>query len=978
MKKNNSLMKFLSLATTVAVALSAFSWTPKVKAEPNNIEQTELINFVKNPGFESDLTHWTAAGTIKVSGNNAHTGSKTLDYWSDKEFSFTVSQTISGLENGIYKLSAFTEGGGGEKTSHIFAKDFGGDELTATFTNTTWNVWKKPTIENIRVTSGSITIGVFVDGNPGNWGTIDDFELYKVGEFSKTIGAIKPVTVYTNKNTAPVLPDKVTAEFNDGTNEKVAVSWNAIEASSYSKTGTFTIFGTVEGTDKKASANIIVIEPLNIPAINNLSDDFIKGADVSMIYQIEENGGKFYDNGVEKDPLQILKDHGVNWIRLRIWNNPEGKGGGENDKEKTLAIAKRAKAIGLKFLLDFHYSDFWTDPGKQTKPAAWENMTNEQLEAAVYDYTKDIVTSLKAVNALPDMVQIGNEINGGMLWPNGKNYGEGSGGFDQLAKFLKSGIKGVKDSLSEGQNVKIMLHLAEGGKNSTFRWWFDEITKRGVEFDVIGLSYYPYWHGTFKEFQDNVNDISNRYNKEVAVAEVSYGYTLENGDSHGNIFGQNEADTAGYPVSLQGQASVVRNVMDVISQVPQNKGLGIFYWEPAWIPVSGAGWAAGEGNAWDNQAMFDFKGNALPSLEVFNAVSSSTNISPIVISTEKVSITVKVDENPAPKLPAKVKALYSNGSSSEVNVTWEAIDPSKYAGEGKFTVFGDVGSSSARAIAEVEVKAVQLTNYIKNPGFEADLTDWTLVGEADISTSDRHAGAKTLHYWSDKAFSFTISQNITGLENGIYKLSAWTQGSGGQKVSQIFAKGYGGDEISTSFNNTGWNIWTKPIIENIKVTNGTITVGAYMDANAENWGSIDDFELVKIADLPVTISSIEEVKISTEAGTEPVLPAQVTAVYSNGTNNKVDVVWNNIEASDYQKAGSFTVEGTVAGTDIKAKAIIEVVEKQEEQPVPQPTPEPEAKPELPKTGSIIDFSALASFGMLLMLAGVVLFKRKKA
>jgi arabinogalactan endo-1,4-beta-galactosidase len=345
---------------------------------------------------------------------------------------------------------------------------------------------------------------------------------------------------------------------------------------------------------------------------------FIKGVDVSSLKAVEDHGGKFYNHGKEQDALTILKSYGVNYIRLRIWNNPV-EADGYNDLEDTIVIAKRAKSLGLKFLLDFHYSDFWADPGKQYKPAAWQDLSDKELENAVYEYTKEVITELKEAKALPDMVQIGNEIQSGILWPTGKTWGEGAGGFDELARLLNAGIKGVKDSLDQGERVKIMLHLGDGGNNSLYRWFFDEITKRGVDFDVIGLSYYPIWHGTLADLQNNMNDISKRYNKEVVVAETAYAYTLENGDDLPNIFGSQEAEIGGYPVSVQGQAKFLKDLMNVVQQVPDGKGLGIFYWEATWIPVKGAGWKSGEGNAWENQAMFDFYGNALPSLHVFRA-----------------------------------------------------------------------------------------------------------------------------------------------------------------------------------------------------------------------------------------------------------------------------------------------------------------------------------------------------------------------
>lgn len=344
----------------------------------------------------------------------------------------------------------------------------------------------------------------------------------------------------------------------------------------------------------------------------------IRGADISTLKKVEDNGGLFYDRGVRKDPLVILRSHGVNYVRLKIWKDPVNVDG-SNDLAKTVEMAERAKKAGFKILLDFHYSNFWADPGRQDKPTAWVGLNPKELEQAVYDHTAETMQALKDVQALPDMVQIGNEINSGMLWPDGKTWGAGSGGFDRLAPLLRAGISGVRD-VAGPKKVDIMLHLANGGDNGLYRWWFDEVTKRGItDFDVIGFSFYPYWHGTLEQLSYNLADISARYDKDVVVVETAYAFTLENGDDLSNIFGAAQQAEAGYPATVAGQADFLTDIREVVQNVPNGRGLGVFYWEPAWIPVEGAGWRSGEGNAWENQALFDFEGNALESLEALGA-----------------------------------------------------------------------------------------------------------------------------------------------------------------------------------------------------------------------------------------------------------------------------------------------------------------------------------------------------------------------
>jgi len=372
-----------------------------------------------------------------------------------------------------------------------------------------------------------------------------------------------------------------------------------------------------------------------ITPIGQVPADFVKGADISTLPELEKQGAKFYNaNNQLQDPIAILKANGINTIRLRLWvapYDPSGKayGGGTNDLNTTLALAKRAKAAGMQLLLDFHYSDFWTDPGKQYKPKAWEKLTFPQLETRIHDYTRDTIARFKAEGVLPEIVQIGNELNGGMLWPEGKSWGQGGGEFDRLAGLLNAAIDGLKENLHHGEQVKIMLHLAEGTRNDTFRWWFDEIDKRHVPYDVIGLSMYTYWNGPISALKANMDDISQRYQKDVMVVEAAYGYTLENCDSAENSFQAKEEKDGGYPATVAGQAAYLHDLMSAVLAVPNHRGKGVVYWEPAWIPASGNTWATPEGmkyihdewkqgNARENQALFDCKGKVLPSIQVFH------------------------------------------------------------------------------------------------------------------------------------------------------------------------------------------------------------------------------------------------------------------------------------------------------------------------------------------------------------------------
>jgi arabinogalactan endo-1,4-beta-galactosidase len=368
------------------------------------------------------------------------------------------------------------------------------------------------------------------------------------------------------------------------------------------------------------------------------ADDFINGADISILDEMENSGAVYKSNGTQKDPLTILKDNGVNYVRLRLWVDPYDANGnpygaGTNDLNRTLKLAKRAKNKGLKVLLDFHYSDFWVDPGKQNLPKAWQNQSFEQLNSSVYSYTADVLNQMKAKGIYPDMVQIGNELNSGMLWPYGKSWGGDGKEFTRLATFLKSGVQAVKDTQSS--NTPIMLHLADGGNQSTFQWWLDEITNQSVDFDIVGISYYPYWHGSLADLSANMDNISERYNKKVVVVETAYANTLDNLDQKTNAFTATEEAAGGYKASQDGQYEFLTDLVDKIKDVKNNNGLGFFYWEPLWYNGN-VSWAtqAGmsylgvsdmTGNEWENQAVFDFQGNALRGIKAFN-YSNLTNL----------------------------------------------------------------------------------------------------------------------------------------------------------------------------------------------------------------------------------------------------------------------------------------------------------------------------------------------------------------
>lgn len=360
---------------------------------------------------------------------------------------------------------------------------------------------------------------------------------------------------------------------------------------------------------------------------------FIKGMDLSTLDEVNRLGGQFFDHGNKCDAMETLKSYGMNLLRLRLWNNPyddNGKsfGAGTCDLPVVIRLANQAKRLGIDWCLDLHYSDFWTDPGKQRIPRAWANYDVAELKSAVHDFTLETLEELKKADVVPAMVAVGNELTNGMLWPHGQKPN-----WDNLTLFINAGIDAVREF---DDQIKIMIHLDNGGNNEMYRDWFDNYFEHGGrDFDYMGLSYYPFWHGSFDDLKRNMNDMADRYHKDMIVAEVSTGFTLEDYKDYEKLPDEKRkgmatkpelAEKVPYPMSPEGQSDFMRDLMELIKNISDGRGKGFIYWEAAWIPVPGSEWASEEairymkekgpgGNEWANQALFDYDGNALPALE---------------------------------------------------------------------------------------------------------------------------------------------------------------------------------------------------------------------------------------------------------------------------------------------------------------------------------------------------------------------------
>lgn len=390
----------------------------------------------------------------------------------------------------------------------------------------------------------------------------------------------------------------------------------------------------------ESGAAKVTSDTLCVKKVEDIPNDFIFGMDASCVPSLEAGGVKYYDHGNnEKDVYTILAENGLNYVRVRIWNDPfdkngNGYGGGNCDIENAVEIGKRVTKNGMKLLANFHYSDFWADPQKQSIPKAWVGMDIDEKCEAVYDYTKKSLNKLVSAGVDVGMVQVGNETNGFMC---------GETDWKNIAALMSAGSKASREVCPE---ALVVLHFSNPELVGRYAGYAYELDRYGVDYDVFASSYYPFWHGSFENLKNELKKVTSVYGKKVVIAETSYAYTSEDTDFHGNTIGAGFGEVDGYPFTVQGQADFVRDLIDTASNI--DNCIGVFYWEGTWISAGGksyeenrllwekygSGWAssyvaeydpddAGKwygGCAVDNQAMFDKNGRALESLKVFALV----------------------------------------------------------------------------------------------------------------------------------------------------------------------------------------------------------------------------------------------------------------------------------------------------------------------------------------------------------------------
>ncbi len=677
--------------------------------------------------------------------------------------------------------------------------------------------------------------------------------------------------------------------------------------------------------DLNTAMEELVYVPQDAKTINvkrvAVPDDFITGADLSSYVALKESGVVFKDeNGnalSDEDFFRMLYQGGTNWVRIRIWDDPydgngNGYGGGNSDLAKAKIIGKLATDAGMRVLIDFHYSDFWADPSKQDAPKAWEGLTLEQKEQKVYEYTLNNLNALKAAGVDVGMVQVGNETNNGIC---------GEKGWENMSKLFNAGSKAVREF---DKNCLVALHFADPS-SSAFPGYAAQVDNYKVDYDVFAASYYPFWHGTTENLTNILTNVANTYGKKVMVAETSWVTTWEDGDGHENT-APRTTQTLQYPVSVQGQADEMRDVINAVNLVNSNAAgnpaIGVFYWEPAWISPYyvyngktidqglynknkqlwekyGSGWAtsysaeydptdAGRwygGSAVDNQAWFDFNGQALETSKVYSYIKTGAvaaeRQNEIANVENEIEKKVNVGE-PIPWPEGKdVVVTFSDGTKTSdeggnshiasITIEWDEdqvplVNTDKaaiYNIDGVATctyylVDGKPETKTEKHDITLELEVLSTSSILVNGGFESGQEPWnialldnTAAGTAVVNGDDPHSGGSGMHFWSADTLHFTVSQEIADLKAGTYTFGGFLQGNGASAKDEqlLFVTVTGADGSKTTYEQTcslnGWLNWTNPEITNIKVSAGDkLSVGMEIQSTiAGAWGTIDDLYL---------------------------------------------------------------------------------------------------------------------------------------
>lgn len=804
---------------SLITAKAAESWVDTQKITNGDFETGDSSNWTIESGSGAELV-------VKNGGSNVNS-TYYLNIWASDAADVSITQTVEAVPAGTYKLEYDVEGDAQDTGLTVSVAD----KSQAVGATTGWDAWATNETEEF-VLEDTTDVSISFKGSlaKGYWGKIDNVKLCKLTNDSD---GVEPVE-------AGIYVDRVS--------------------------------------------------DLTYTDLNGQKQSFIEGVDVSSYVSLKNSGVKYYDfDGKELDDIgyfKFLASCGINYVRVRVWNDPydsegNGYGGGDNDLETAKKIGQYATAAGMKLLVDFHYSDFWADPGKQKAPKAWAGFTLDEKVAAVKSYTSESLKTLLDAGIDVGMVQIGNETTNGIC-------GESSTNWENMAKIFSAGSEAVR---AIDKNILVAIHFANPEKYGTYANYAKNLNTYNVDYDVFASSYYPVWHGTPENLTSVLKNVADTYGKLVMVAETSWAYTLDDGDGHDNTVRKGENDSTTYDISVQGQANEISSVIKAVKNTGSS-GIGVFYWEPAWLPVNvydssadnatdilaankaaweqyGSGWAssyAGEydaadagkwygGSAVDNQALFDFSGHPLESLKTFAYVHTGTKTKRNVVSISVDDVEVVITDVENVVLPTTAAVKYNDGKTENVDITWEdgALDKIKNYGAGTCTVNGTVIVNDEEVGVSCNV-SIKKENILVNPGFESGNEGWTIAdtskGFAIKTNEDFRNGVYCGHYYNSSDFTYDVYQTIT-LEPGEYVFSAYLQGgaNGENDVYEVYAKAGDTELASAPAVPQGWKIWQNPQIRFTVNETTEVMVGMRATATGGAWGTWDDAYLYKDVDL---------------------------------------------------------------------------------------------------------------------------------
>ncbi len=897
---------------------------PKVSGEWGSL-QTELYSYTNNTqgvSLPSDAQNGLKFGDSGSDGGNM--------------FVYTV---VDKLPAGRYTLSTKVMGDANANIQLVL----GNQNDSKTYAGNGWNNWvDAEAVFEVEEELSNVKVGYYLHAAGGAWGYVDRMSIagaaMEAGTEDVYTVAITPETTQTTagqkvsmtatvmKNNTEVTdlaaaglylywyPDQWLAGHETGNVDATLSNYD--DNSGHSLTadvtpeseGTYYIVAKLQDSQRNDISGAIATAVITSKAkevevdtstaveagilvekVSGLTDDFIKGVDVSSYIAEKESGVKYYDfEGNELDDqgfFNLLADCGVNYIRIRVWHDPydadgNGYGGGTNDVEKAIKIGQWATNAGMKVLIDFHYSDFWTDPGKQYVPKAWEGKSVADKADALYGYTVESLGKIVESGVDVGMVQVGNETNaffcGEKDWTN-------------ICTLFSAGCNAVRqvDAGHDSVDIKIALHFADPQKGQ-YGNYAQQLDNNGVDYDVFASSYYPFFHGTLSNLTTVLSNIATTYGKEVMVAETSWATTMEDGDGHANQIRPGNNDTAHYEFSVLGQAREVRAVIQAVKDVGE-AGIGVFYWEPAWIPVHvyhadaenaeeilaanqaaweahGSGWASSYaadyqedarkwwgGSAMDNQAMFDMTGHPLESLKVFNYVMTGTKVSnPAVTSMEVSDVTVDTAHISDIVLP-KVRVGYGDATQAEQEAAWDeaALAKAKIMGVGSYKISGTVTVKGKEYEVSFTLTIIP-ENILEYPSFEENVAGlWSGTnGIIKQTTEDPKSGQHSLHFYSGTGpFSFAVSRTVI-LNKGNYCIGGYVQGGdAGDAASFTFSAAVGTDPARSDVTQVnGWNNWMNPEITNVEITEDSTPVTITLSGDniaSGGWGAWDDIYICR-------------------------------------------------------------------------------------------------------------------------------------